>query len=478
MRSHSLQRRVRAELSRRLGGVAPRAAWFAVALELAAMPCRACAPEEPARDAPQHDRESAQALASSPIRLLVIADLEGVVEPCSCGGRPAGGADRLVAAVDRLRSGRRHALVVAAGNSLHQPDAPAGPPREQDAWKADTASAVLVRLGVDVLAPGPADLELGAERLQALARGNAAVVLVGNGVDRVPVGPLLVGTLRKAGNIEVGVTGASHASEVAIAEARSLRDRGADLVIAVVHGDETAALRTAEQLEAAIVIHTGASGHDPVATRVGKRSLLVRAGKHAEGLTAIDVWPAGNDPVVEHVALDATAPRDPGVRALLDGLFARINAHNASRAGSGAPLDEGTDGYAGSEACAACHAPAYFWWRRTAHGRAFETLVARARQFDLDCVGCHVTGLQPRAWGLVGGIEHRKGVGCESCHGPGAEHADNPRPPHRSLRRDVPEMRCVGCHDRDHSRGFEYAASKVKLLAPGHGGGATASGAR
>ena len=46
----------------------------------------------------------------------------------------------------------------------------------------------------------------------------------------------------------------------------------------------------------------------------------------------------------------------------------------------------------GSEACQSCHAEAYAWWKSTKHGRAYATLENVHKEFNLSCVGCHVTG--------------------------------------------------------------------------------------
>jgi hypothetical protein len=96
------------------------------------------------------------------------------------------------------------------------------------------------------------------------------------------------------------------------------------------------------------------------------------------------------------------------------------------------------------------------------------TLQKRNKQFNLDCVGCHVTG-----YGEPGGstVTHNLdgglvGVGCESCHGPGAEHAKNPEV---ELVRYTPESTCLACHNDEHSDLFDYDAYVKSLTVPGHG---------
>jgi hypothetical protein len=173
---------------------------------------------------------------------------------------------------------------------------------------------------------------------------------------------------------------------------------------------------------------------------------------------------------VQFQPVDETVPSDVKVRQLRDQLFARINAYNAKRSPSVRREPKHDEaGYVGSDTCAACHTGAYVWWQRTPHGRAFETLVKRGRQLDLDCIGCHVTGFDRPGGSTIANLEHLKGVGCESCHGPGSVHADNPKPGRENVQRSVPEAVCVSCHDSEHSDSFHYDRFRAALMAREHG---------
>ena len=98
--------------------------------------------------------------------------------------------------------------------------------------------------------------------------------------------------------------------------------------------------------------------------------------------------------------------------------------------------------YVGTEICAGCHDDAYKVWKKTSHAHAYDTLVTKAmdpklRQFDGECVACHTVGFKhhtgyfdPPPGATAKQIEKHNlkllDVGCESCHGPGSEHANNP----------------------------------------------------
>ncbi|MFZ5475372.1 MAG: multiheme c-type cytochrome [Myxococcota bacterium] len=122
-----------------------------------------------------------------------------------------------------------------------------------------------------------------------------------------------------------------------------------------------------------------------------------------------------------------------------------------------------TSPYAGSAACAACHAPETTQWKGTAHARAYASLKAANREKDQDCFSCHVTGAShpqgPQQPGAVAGLED---VGCESCHGPGKAHVADPKAP---MTRDPAVETCTTCHDGKQDGGrFDFGTYRPKVV--------------
>jgi Cytochrome c554 and c-prime len=137
--------------------------------------------------------------------------------------------------------------------------------------------------------------------------------------------------------------------------------------------------------------------------------------------------------------------------------------------------------YVGSEACKKCHDFAYQVWANSKHAQAFHTLETatrpKLRQFDGECVVCHVTGFE-----YLTGYRNEKdtprlrNVGCESCHGPGSIHADEKNPnrrkrqllelmnPYKTPPDETAEQKqqrmlklnvfCQHCHDTDNDVGW------------------------
>ena len=108
--------------------------------------------------------------------------------------------------------------------------------------------------------------------------------------------------------------------------------------------------------------------------------------------------------------------------------------------------------YVGSDRCTECHADAAKVWSKTPHHKAVETLEKlenpKGRQYDPECMVCHTTGFKhpggynnlvtdlanwptrpevaPSGKKVKDHNDSLRGVGCESCHGPGSAHVKNP----------------------------------------------------
>lgn len=118
--------------------------------------------------------------------------------------------------------------------------------------------------------------------------------------------------------------------------------------------------------------------------------------------------------------------------------------------------DHLTSGYIGSTACAECHAREYDTWSKTRHASAMHSLERVEVDGRPDCYVCHVSSRATLPGTSGNGIPVRNArfdnVGCESCHGPGAQH--------KSVRAQLsvsPEATCGQCHVGKFSDGFEFA---------------------
>jgi len=130
----------------------------------------------------------------------------------------------------------------------------------------------------------------------------------------------------------------------------------------------------------------------------------------------------------------------------------------------------GKAGYVGIEECESCHREAVEFWRKTVHGRAWETLTQLGKDKSYDCVSCHVTGWEEPGGSTLAHNEKLRDVQCEVCHGPASLHVDAyGKEKVSSLVRTTPVDRCKTCHNQDHSDTFQYEAYLRDVTGPGHG---------
>jgi hypothetical protein len=133
------------------------------------------------------------------------------------------------------------------------------------------------------------------------------------------------------------------------------------------------------------------------------------------------------------------------------------------------PPPKGEPFYVGSESCNPCHAASFAVWGKTGHSHAYKTLTDESKEFNLDCVGCHVTGYDQPGGSTVTDVvsPNLKDVQCESCHGPGSQHVADPSSGIPVS--DPGEQVCIGCHHPPHTDVFDFKARRDKVLGPGHG---------
>ncbi|MCC6213830.1 MAG: hypothetical protein IT376_03105 [Polyangiaceae bacterium] len=214
---------------------------------------------------------------------------------------------------------------------------------------------------------------------------------------------------------------------------------------------------------------SGARAEDVAARRVD----LERARAELGGLPAGSPPAAGNYFRYELALVREAAGVDPTVAAAMGTLYRRINEHNreAFRDRKPAEVPAGESGFVGVERCATCHASAVEFWRRTPHSRAYATLESQHKQFNLECVGCHVTGYDRPGGSTVTHVAGLEAVQCENCHGPGSRHVGNPGSSAYITRRPAENL-CAGqCHHSPHVLPDWNAADALrKVVGPGHGG--------
>ena len=162
--------------------------------------------------------------------------------------------------------------------------------------------------------------------------------------------------------------------------------------------------------------------------------------------------------------------KDPAIDALLGGYYKVVDEHNRIAFAGRLPVPARPDqaSYVGIDACSKCHEAARAVWDKTSHSGAYATLSAQFKEFNLECVGCHVTGYERPGGSTVAHVDPLRNVQCEACHGPGSQHVLDPTDKTRILARPQ-ASRCLECHHPPHVESFDTAAKMKEILGPGHG---------
>jgi hypothetical protein len=524
----------------------------AIALGLAA--CEGCRSGTPA-----WGLRSAETEPGPPtVRLYLLTDLAGALEPCGCTKDQLGGLDHFGAWLRRERTQVAAAAVASAGPLFFMDEKLQGERADQDRIKAETIAHVLRGLGFAAFAPGANDWADGPAGLTKLANASGATPLVGD--DDAPP-PFARESLRDIGGVKVGFVGFGQGSEATptrnveerIARGvEAAKQQGANVLVALAAVGRGEAKRIADAVPELTAVVVGAPKADgdgntsaPQPERVGD-VLIVQAANHLQNVAVLDLYVREtltpghvvkfadatglelarkredlarridelhvkiaaweSDPGVaprdvdarkrelagleaERDALDAKPPpakgsffryalkemrpslgTDPATLAEMLAYYKAVNEHNRAAFADRLPPPHGPDQpiYVGADACTSCHAPARKVWDGTAHARAYSTLSSQFKEFNLECVGCHVTGYERPGGSTVTHVERLRDVQCEVCHGPGSKHVMNPVDQTTIIAKPQPSM-CLECHHPPHVENFDPAFKMREILGPGHG---------
>ncbi len=364
-----------------------------------------------------HARESV-------LNILYTGAMRGELEPCGCSPETqSGGLARLSGYISANKAALTPYVLVDAGNSF-----------EGDKPQARLKSEALVRsfavMGYDAAALHISKTDIDDAFITGLvAQHKAGALPQGKSMKAVRDGlKINISSdekLAKKGMINVLLSGRT----VAV-----LKDvKGWDVIVTS-SGEE---LEGPVQAGKTIIV----SGF-PKGQKLGVLSLRLKDGR-VTGST--HRW----QPLMKDVA------EDPEVRSILKDYDQKVAA--LLKEEELKPVIGGQ--YLGAESCVECHQSFAESWKTTKHAGAFATLERVGKSKDPECVKCHVVG-----FGEEGGFLSLKAtpglanVQCESCHGPGREHAAD-FGPMRPVGMDV----CLKCHTPENSPLFNYQEYYEKI---------------
>jgi hypothetical protein len=493
------------------------------------------------------------------VRIYVLSDIAGALEPCGCQKDMLGGVDHFAALVAKERDKSKGSIVVAAGPTFFENVTPKPERAEQDLWKAEALASGLKGVGFGAFSPGGNDWSQGADTLVKLRDTSSGAVVAANlggassagavghvmkDIAGVKVAFVGVASPRTAAGAIAGIT-IDDATKALAAEAKKARAEGARIVVGLASIDRGDAVRAAEQVPDLDVLAIGSpslegdANDEPKPPRFVGNVLIVEPSNHLTRASIIDFYVRGDgkfadgsglsqmaavtdlttqiddlvkrianwekDPNVPKSDLEAQKARlqtmreklakaqvppptptgsflrydlvdvrenlgiDPEAKKSMKSYYERVNEFNKKKfAGRKAPAPaKGEPQYVGVDVCKTCHIAAFAVWSKTGHGSAYKTLADDSKEFNLDCVSCHVTAYEKPSGSTVTDVAVLKDVQCEQCHGPGSAHAADPYA--SQLSKAVEEQVCTGCHHPPHTDIFDYKVRLEKIKGPGHG---------
>jgi hypothetical protein len=431
--------------------------------------------------------ESLKKASSTPvIHVLFTGEENGYLEPCGCSDVQLGGLSKRHTLINHLRKKDENWILLSLGDL---PDKVG----RQDEIKMETALDALDRMGYVAHNIGEKDLNMGADLLGYLSQISNIDFISSNISDFnsqvLNIKPYVVKEINTEGvTLKVGILGIVSPAllentlqdmevmdpVVSLKPLLSYLYDKTDILILLSHAEMEESIKIAEVYpELDLII----SGHlvdrpDLYIKKVNNTYVIPvgEKGKYVGEITLStqqkqtgeDEHFNGFSPAIGTIPLDGRFEDSSEIAMLLRIYQQRLKDEELlAQVFKTDPPENLT--FIGNGDCALCHNRIYKHWGETGHASAYETLVKVEHEYDPECVACHVIGLNYfTGFETMESTPELKGVGCESCHGPGSSHKETQSIDYGKV--DVEN--CEICHNDEHSPNFEFKDYWQKIKHP------------
>jgi len=434
------------------------------------------------------------------LALVLTGEQLGYIEPCGCAGleNQKGGLRRRHTLLRQLRGKGWPVVALDNGGLIDRFG------RESEIKFEKTVEALATSapqgMGYAAIGFGGADLKLPAGSITAVLAGfetpesnpfvsaNVGVLGFDDSLSRRFA-------VVKAGEVALGVTavlGDSFRKQINNADIsflaadeglrevyRELKAQRCDRLVLLAHAEPKESAKLAEQFPGFDVVVTAGGADEPPhepETLNGGKTLLIEVGHKGMYAVVLGFYDDENTPPrYQRVPIDKRFADSPEMDQIMNAFQSQLKDEGWQGLGLRRAAHHGGK-FAGSQQCAECHKEEFKIWKHSPHARATETLTKAKppRQYDPECVSCHVTGWNPREYfPYTSGFDSLKttpdlaGNGCENCHGPAAAHvaAENDggdEALRAKLRLSIADGKkaivesCIQCHDQDNSIHFDF----------------------
>lgn len=445
------------------------------------------------------------------LMLVLSGDTIGYMEPCGCSATQSGGFARRADLFRQLQDDKKWPYVALdLGGSLKRS-------RRHDQIKFEMITEGLKTMGYSAMALGAAELRLGADNLLAYHQPDAGLAFLG--ANTVLFGDPAVGTplpmkIIEQNGVKIGVTSVigkkyrddvlpqevAEGDPINITEAATalaevlpkLQAEKPDLLVLLSYcrTEETQALL--EKFPAFDIALSAGGPEDPAhEPRMVGKSIMALVGTKGKHVCLIGYYPDDQQQRLRYdlVNLDQTRFKNhPSMEDLMQRFQDRLKDENLAANEKPIPTPNGAQ-YVGAAKCGECHTKAFAKWKNTKHAAAYESLIKGRpnyqgnwvpRQFDNECLACHVTGWHPQdvlpydsGFKSLEETPHLAGQQCENCHGAGSVHvsleetwkkkrgavSSDQQTWRQKLHLDqklAQDRVCYQCHDGDNSPKFNF----------------------
>lgn len=247
--------------------------------------------------------------AKPTLRLYLLNNVAGALEPCGCSKDQLGGASHFAAFITGEREKVKDSLLLGAGPLFFQDPTLTGDKTQQSKWKAEALADAAAKLPIAAWAPGNNDFAAGLPAFEGLAKTANTAFLSANVSGSSALAP---SKLVDVAGIKVGLVGVaelkqdglttSPAAAAITKEAAALRAQGARLVIGLAtmpRGDALRVVDDAKDLDVLVIgkpTEKGDLNDQPKPATLVGGTLVVETSNHLQTVAVLDVFvnePAG-----------------------------------------------------------------------------------------------------------------------------------------------------------------------------------------
>ncbi|MFQ5964160.1 MAG: multiheme c-type cytochrome [Candidatus Scalinduaceae bacterium] len=413
--------------------------------------------------------------SESIIHIVFTGEENGYLEPCGCSEGELGGLPRRHTLINLMKKNDENYILLSLGDIPKQVG-------RQDEIKMETTLKALDQMGYIAHNIGEKDINMGLDLLSYLSQiSNVNFIssnIVVSNTHGLNVKPYVIKEIKTGETtLKIGILGILSPKLIdndfqfieVIEPVVSLRpllkklNSETDILLLLSHAEIEDSLKLALIFPELDLIITGHGVDNPdLYTKKVNDTYIIPVGEKGKYLGTFSLRTETKEHDINIIPLDESYEDSHEINNLLKVYQQRLRDEElVQKVLKIYPPSDLT--FIGNDDCSICHNKIFKHWKETLHASAYETLVKAEHEYDPECLSCHTIGLHYftgfETIELTPGL---KGVGCESCHGPGSDHKETQSKNYGKVNADG----CITCHEDEHSPNFRFEDYWQKIVHP------------